>query len=49
MAQVIDPFENNQNIHPIYEGMGKFENPPYEPYNIEDILDNRFVDPNHVK
>ena len=40
------PFSNNQNINPVYEGMGQFDNPLYDPNEIEPTLDDGFDDRN---
>ena len=38
------PFSNDQNINPIYEGMAQFDNPLYDPKEIEHTLDDGFDD-----
>ncbi len=38
------PFSNDQIINPVYEGMEQFDNPLYDPNEIEHTLDDGFDD-----
>ncbi len=44
-----EPVSTNQNMNPIYEGMEQFDNPLYDPSELDATVDDGFEEPNQER